>query len=410
MDDARARFGVGVLVVSAGVVGTLMMLLFGVMPSLGGGYDLSVVFPTADGIAADSPVVRDGVRIGRVRSIGLLEAGGVVVRLTIDDPSPLTHRYLPRIGVGNLVTGDARLEFVRGDDRELRTVFADDPDVIDRPYVDQEYLDYGGRSSSLATISGDVGETMESFQTAGESIVRAGDSLHQLVVQIRDDVIGPEGRVSREAVETLQQVQAVVRDIRDIVGDEAFKQNIDRTVDQFPELLSEAQATLQSTGRTFDSFERAGAKFESAGEQAEAAAVEVRAAARDARGSLRRFGDTAEKADQVVANLREFTRPLAERGDEVVEDVVQSLRQARRTLAEAESFAASLNNSDGTVRRLLDDEEIYYRLRRTIENVEMATAQVRPILDDVRIFSDKIARNPGQLGVRGALSKQVGRK
>ena len=35
----------------------------------------------------------------------------------------------------------------------------------------------------------------------------------------------------------------------------------------------------------------------------------------------------------------------------------------------------------------------------------MATAKVRPILDDVRIFSDKIARDPRQLGVKGALSK-----
>jgi hypothetical protein len=33
------------------------------------------------------------------------------------------------------------------------------------------------------------------------------------------------------------------------------------------------------------------------------------------------------------------------------------------------------------------------------------TTDLRPIINDMRVFSDKIARNPGELGVRGALRR-----
>jgi phospholipid/cholesterol/gamma-HCH transport system substrate-binding protein len=67
-------------------------------------------------------------------------------------------------------------------------------------------------------------------------------------------------------------------------------------------------------------------------------------------------------------------------------------------------FMTALNNQNSTVRRLLEDEDLYWEIRRTVENIEQASARVRPILDDVRVFTDKIARDPRQLGVKGALS------
>ena len=75
-------------------------------------------------------------------------------------------------------------------------------------------------------------------------------------------------------------------------------------------------------------------------------------------------------------------------------------------MVQVESFGETLNNSDGTLKQLLNDDELYWRIRRTVENIEEASARVRPILDDVRIFSDKIARDPRQLGVRGAISQR----
>jgi phospholipid/cholesterol/gamma-HCH transport system substrate-binding protein len=38
-----------------------------------------------------------------------------------------------------------------------------------------------------------------------------------------------------------------------------------------------------------------------------------------------------------------------------------------------------------------------------LANTEEITSRIKPILDDLRIFSDKIARDPRQLGLKGAL-------
>jgi hypothetical protein len=42
--------------------------------------------------------------------------------------------------------------------------------------------------------------------------------------------------------------------------------------------------------------------------------------------------------------------------------------------------------------------------------VNRLTKELRPIVDDVRVFTDKIARHPEQLGVRGALDRRPGLK
>jgi hypothetical protein len=46
---------------------------------------------------------------------------------------------------------------------------------------------------------------------------------------------------------------------------------------------------------------------------------------------------------------------------------------------------------------------MYYELVQTINSIRGFTQRLQPIADDVRIFTDKIARDPGQLGIRGAL-------
>ena len=116
--------------------------------------------------------------------------------------------------------------------------------------------------------------------------------------------------------------------------------------------------------------------------------------------------DTVNSAQRTIQNVEQFTEPLATHGDQLVSQVLGTMSRLESTLVEVDRFTKALNNKDGSVRMLLDDEEMYWKIRRSVENIESATARIRPILDDVRIFTDKVARDPRQLGVRGALSKR----
>lgn len=435
MDENRMRFGVGVLVVSAIAVGALLTLMFGAAPRvLNDDYTLSVVFPSSEGVNPDSPVVRDGVKIGRVEDIRLLEEGGVLMTLALDRDQKLTHRYVPKIGAGNFVTGDAKLEFVRATPREIETFYVDSPDLLDQAYTDGEFFRHGDRVQSLFAIQDDVSQTLRTIAQAGESIAGAGDRVGELAVNANDVIGGTDAKIDRvadEAVKALEELQAAIRDVRRITGDDRLKQNLDRSVEQFPGLLEEVGRTLKTTQTTFQRFDDVGERFDRVGASAEAGIEELRVGlnevvreANSAAVSFRKAGDQTEQtvvqareviddAEQTFQNLSEITRPIAQRSDAIADSLVNNLQSLDRTLNQAESFITSLNRSEGTVGRLIKDPELYYRIRRAVENIELATARVRPILDDVRIFTDKVARDPRQLGVRGALTKRptgTGRK
>lgn len=112
MEDAKLRFGVGVLVLSAIGVGVILTFLFGAFPAvLAQNYALTVDIDSAAGVSPNTPVLRDGVRIGRVTSIELKPEGGVRLTLAIDADRQLHRVYVPRIGTGSFITGDAKIEF-----------------------------------------------------------------------------------------------------------------------------------------------------------------------------------------------------------------------------------------------------------------------------------------------------------
>jgi phospholipid/cholesterol/gamma-HCH transport system substrate-binding protein len=396
MDDNKLRFGVGVLVISAIGIGIILIFLFGAFPSvLKRDYSLSVVFPSAEGIAVNTAVVRDGVRIGRVSSIDLQDTGGVLISLSMDSAQRLTHEYVPRISAGKLVTGDSKLEFVKATPRMLTQIFGDDTEIIPKPYIPDEFLDYGTKTESLFEMQNDLQDTFNAIQSAGESIAIAGESVNQLAIQVRELAGGTDSKVADVAADSsaaIEEFRGAMLDIRAIVGNPEFRQNLEQSMARVPGLLDDTQKALDSAQTTFESFERAGNQFEKVGLAAEETV-------QTAQGAVMSAQSTFE-------NLEGFTEPLSERGGEMVEQLMKTLSSFDTAMTQVGIFGESLNSSDGSLKRFLEDDEIYYRIRRTIQNIELASAKVRPILDDVRVFSDKIARDPRQLGVRGAISRR----
>ena len=141
MDENKLRFGVGVLVIAAIGVGIILTFLFGAFPAvLNREYELVVKFPSAEGISVNTPVLRDGYRIGRVSDIQLLPEDGVQVILAMDENQTFSHKYIPQIGRGSLITGDSKLEFIKADERRLAEIYNTDEarQLIDQPYTDGE--------------------------------------------------------------------------------------------------------------------------------------------------------------------------------------------------------------------------------------------------------------------------------
>ena len=85
MDERVLQFRVGVVVLASAIVAAILVMLVGAIPNpLQSKYTLYVGFPTAPGVSVDTPIRKDGVLIGRVAGVKLLDEGGVVVTLRID--------------------------------------------------------------------------------------------------------------------------------------------------------------------------------------------------------------------------------------------------------------------------------------------------------------------------------------
>lgn len=416
MDDNRLKFGVGVLVIAAIGIGIILTFLFGAVPRvLTSEIRLYVAFPSADGISTNSPVLLRGVEIGRVIDKQLRESD---VLLTVGIESKykdnLTHEYIPKIGTGSLISGDAKLEFVRASESELGALHLDRLESIrDQKYTDEQYISYGKKNadpfSLIFNLEDELRLTLESVRSASQSMQTVGENVDGLVGETRG-VVGQANEqlsdVAQEARNALIEFQGAMRDIRDVVGDPALKDSLAEALAELPNVLTEAQATLKSTQKTFDSFADVGQSFQDVGIAAKSTVENVDKTVDAVRETVQSAKRSFASAEQTVNNIETITTPIAANIDDIVVQTLASLHGLNRTLDEVGTFSAALNNSDGTIRRLLDDDDIYWQLRRTIENVEMATAKIRPILDDVRIFSDKIARDPRQLGVKGALDKR----
>ena len=78
-----------------------------------------------------------------------------------------------------------------------------------------------------------------------------------------------------------------------------------------------------------------------------------------------------------------------------------------------ESFE-NLQDSEGTIGKLLNETDIYDTALETVEEAKAMVSELRrtstrvsskfePLLNDLRMAADAVARDPGVLGVRGAL-------
>jgi phospholipid/cholesterol/gamma-HCH transport system substrate-binding protein len=387
MEDRRLLVGVGILVLAAAGIGIMLTLYFGSFRTLlARTYTVTFNFPAAPGIGQDSPVQKNGVRIGRVRSLQLLRGADAGVDLTMDIESQyeLTQNELPRIKVGSLITGEAVVEFLPASDQQLVALYdgvgGDPPngrldpnekDISLKPMTDGLYLRGGSAVGDpfqvLVGLESDVRSALQSVNSAGNAVTQLAGDVRGVMGGGGDEI----AELARETRAAIADFRMAMNDIRSIVGDPKLREQLQQSLDRFPVILDEVRTTLKTSQRTFESFERVGVA-----------------------------------AEKTVNNVEEITRPIAQRSDEIVDQVLGSLENLDVALQEFSTLGQRINSSNGTVRRLLEDDDLYWQVKRVLENVEGASEQIRPILDDVRVFSDKIARDPRQLGVKGALDRR----
>jgi phospholipid/cholesterol/gamma-HCH transport system substrate-binding protein len=367
MDERVLQFRIGVVVVASAIIAVILVMLFGAWPSVWEKrYEIHVKFPEAPGISVDTPVRKSGVLIGRVSNVKLQDEGGVLVSMRIFDQFKLRRSETCRIGTGSLL-GDAVVEFVPSgkDERKDRTA--------GELLADGEYMSdgvvAGNPLRALVNLEGSVSSAFRSLEGAGKEVSQLAHSMNQTVGGSDDQI----KRIMQKTEVALDHFDKTMGSVERILSDPELADQLKRTLRDIPDFVDETRQTMAAARTTMDNFR-----------------------------------EMSDKAKTNLDHLEKFTKPLGEQGPQLVANVAESTRNLNDLLEQFVAFSEALNSGQGTLGKLVRDDEVYQQIQRVVGNVEEITRRARPIVEDVRIFTDKIARDPRQLGIKGALDQRPG--
>lgn len=363
MDERTIQFRVGVMVVSSVIIVAILVLLFGelptsvrsVLPGAQPTYTIYIYFDRAPGVASDTPVRKSGILIGRVTEYEL-QKRGVLVTAAIDADRQLFKNEICRI-TRSVLGGDAALEFVLSSDETLSGELVKPGDRLNG-VAGADPLEV------IANLEADMSQAIG-------SIASTSNEVGQLARHLNDLFEGNEEQLTRiigKAEQAIDGFRIAAENVNDVIGDPQMKEELRQALAELPKVL-------QNTGE-----------------------------------AMKGLRNTIALADENLSNLKAVTGPLAERGDELVESIDGSFRKLDQLLGEFAEFTRKLNSNEGTIAQLLNNPELYENVNQAAVNLERLTRDLRPIVKDARVFMDKVARHPEDLGVRGLIQRRSGIK
>ena len=360
MTEQQLQFRVGLLALAAFGLASAMAVKFGdVVALLEDRYPLAVHFDSAPGVFEGTPVAKNGLVIGEVSAIGFDEdRGGIAVVLAVDPQYRLRADAVPHLTRSLL--GDSTIEFTPGraagflePGAELEGVTPPDPMKL------------------VQSLGGKLDKTLAQFAATAREWRTVGKNVNGLVGDNREDLdlaIRRAAAVLEETAGSMRALRATADSATRIVGDPHVQADLKRTLAALPPLVE------------------------------------------DTRGTIAAVRTAVVRADGALANVEGFTRPLADRGASVANRLDATLANFEAVSADLAVLTANLKREDGSLAQLASNPSLYRNLDAGAENLNLLLANLAPVLRDLRVFSDKIARHPELIGVRGALRGSDGTK
>jgi len=387
MEEQLLRLRVGALVIVA--IFILLILILLNSEFLGSQYNVVLKPSSAPGVTVSTPVRKNGILIGRVRDVAT-EDDHVVLVLGINEDEAIYSNEIASIGAESFL-GDAGIEILPLP-REQRGQRIADGQALNRVSVKRNPMEIVDLALDL---EGQIVETLKTVQVAGDAVNDAGAGIEQLASTVNmaltsegsdlKVLLGDLRNVSSKASNSLDNFNRIFENMNEIVGDAELKNRINDAFEALPAVFREIRVTVADTRETIKSFS----------------------------GVSGRVNDNLD-------NLSVFTESLKDEGPEILEQVNASVQNIDNLLTQVKSFTGSLGklekaftNPNGTVGKLFNESEVYESVKMTVDNARDVSAQVKalsvrlePMVRDLRTFADEVARDPGVIGVRGALDRR----
>lgn len=404
MDDDIKKFRVGIFV----LMGFLLLGILILVNTEGGwlGWSSQISVSTeaerAPGVKIGTPIRKNGILIGRVKQVTSKD-DHVLLTLGINKSERIYANEVCTIGTESFL-GDAVVEFSPLP-KDKRGALVGNNTMIDPPVIEPNPMEimanFGQLQPRLDETLLVIQDGTRSFQSAAVGVSQLTRSVDGFLKDDHSDIkklVTNLTMVSRKAELALESFNSMFENLNNIVGDPKLKAEFKNTLAELPKIFQEVRVTIADTRRAVQKYGTIPDNVNQTLKQVD--------------GTLETVGQTAGNIGDASKKIGTFAGTLNESTPEILGKVKSSLASVDKFLSDAKKITKQFENfdeSDSTIAKLLSDDEIYESILRTTRNVEEVSGRLEPLMDDIRLFGDALARDPGQLGLRGLADRRPGK-
>ena len=368
MNERVMQFRIGMFVIVAGLVLTMLIVWFGESPSLLRDHAyVTVRYDEAPGVAEGIPVRKSGIRVGEVREIAFdarpNQPDGVLVTISLDRKFVIKEGSVPRLT--RSLIGDVAIDLLPGTGPgRLKT--SESPH--DAPVIEGSVAPDPSKALAAATnVLDNAGDTLKSIRVAAEGLSKISASADDM----RDFLATWKA--------TGKRVSAAADGIDRFI--KTNEQDVQPAITNLREVSSKLNATLDA--KTQQSL----------------------------KAGIDQFATAATQLKEGIASAAPFLHDLgAPVSANPSTDFGQAARRLNLMTADMSLLTAALRgpdgrlNTQGSLQRMLARPELYDNINRFALSGNAAFDGFKPILASFRVFAEKIARDPSVIA-KGALSR-----
>jgi phospholipid/cholesterol/gamma-HCH transport system substrate-binding protein len=441
MDERAMQFRVGVMVLATLLITLILLVWLGKVPLRiavweGSAQTIHILFEQAPGVSKGIPVRKSGIRVGRVSNVQFatltVEQGAHERSYTLAELRKLAVQCLLTLRTRDLAEMEPEgwpkrfnkhgRMFVLDVEREEPAArsLAQVPCVLVSVQLEPRQVVYSDEECQLRInpISGDA-----ALEIVRETLAADAPSSRQLPPGDEGTAGSPLRAAAAAPVAAGGIIKGVYRPGAAQLMDElpqtlaGSMESLRGTLDAMPAFFAELQGSMRAMKEFFTKHEQnldvaiksLGNTLTQVGNLAQKVNTLIgdERDVREMREAMRKVPGIIDNAQATIAGMRDFSTRLSE--PQFFSRLDRSVRSLEAAFAQIAQFTEAMNNSRGTLGMLLNDPELYQHLCRAARNIDELTRQLRPILNDARVFSDKVSRHPGVI-VRDAVRPGVGIK
>lgn len=374
MDERTMRFRVGVMVLGAMIVTAILLVMFGKLPNLIPGikpYTVYIHFKGAAGVSKGTPIRKSGILIGRVADVQLTD-GDLKVVVTAEI-QPDKHIYWSeRCTITRDLLGDTALTFAAparggGPKEPIEPNANIDGEISDDP------------TGLMSALNGPI----KTIEDTGSALTDASKKLGAAAERV-EDILNDQTKSDVQSI--LRDAAKSMKDVQKILGEEENRTKLAEAMSKLPQTIDNMNRTFAATEETLGQFTKRTGK--------------------DNKTPIERMVGTIEMTERTLRKFSESDDP-----DKAppIEQIAAAMDNIGEITSLMRTIMSRIEQGDGSLGALLNDRQLYNRLNKAAGNIEDVSRKLEPIVDDVRIITDKMARHPGGI-IRDAVKPGVGIK